>query len=125
MKKCRNHLQAIRNAKGYTLAQLSDATGVPVSTIGNFENMKRGINDGALDAIVDFLQVCVGDVLMAGENGIDDQEDGFSTLSDRLDSLEQEVRGELANLRTDLRLIKELLLKREVNHEQADCGASA
>jgi len=46
-------------------------------------------------------------------------------LSARMSSLESEVRGELANLRTDLRLIKELLLKREVNHEQADCGASA
>jgi len=77
--------------------------------------MKRGISDGQLNAIVDFLQVCVGDVLMLAENEAGDQKDDVTTLSGRLDSLEQEVRTELANLRTDLRMIKEVLLDRQAS----------
>jgi len=63
MHKCENSLQRLRKAAGLTLQQLSEKTGVPPSTINNFENGLRGIGDDALEKICRVLKVEVEEVL--------------------------------------------------------------
>lgn len=58
----KNLLKNIRRSKGFTLAALSTKSGIPLSTIGNFETGRRGINEEYLKKIADALDVPVADI---------------------------------------------------------------
>ncbi len=63
-----NSLKEIRKSRGWTLKKLSERSGVPLSTIGNFENGKVGVSLPVLKKLAFALEVSL-DRLLAYHEG--------------------------------------------------------
>lgn len=59
----KNYLKEIRKAKGLTLQELSHQSGIPLSTIGNFETGRCGASILVLNKLAATLQVSIDQIL--------------------------------------------------------------
>jgi len=68
----RNNLKKLRKAYGWTLHELSERSGIAISTLGNFENGCTGISVPALLKLAHLFQVSLDQLLFgSGEDGLD------------------------------------------------------
>ena len=68
----RNNLKKLRKAYGWTLRELSERSGIAISTLGNFENGCTGISVPALLKLAHLFQISLDQLLFgSGEDGLD------------------------------------------------------
>ena len=68
----RNNLKKLRKAHGWTLRELSERSGIAISTLGNFENGCTGISVPALLKLAHLFQISLDHLLFgSGEDGLD------------------------------------------------------
>ncbi|MBR5605305.1 MAG: helix-turn-helix domain-containing protein [Verrucomicrobia bacterium] len=68
----RNNLKKLRKAHGWTLRELSERSGIAISTLGNFENGCTGISVPALLKLAHLFQISLDQLLFgSGEDGLD------------------------------------------------------
>jgi len=68
----RNNLKKLRKAYGWTLRELSERSGIAISTLGNFENGCTGISVPVLLKLAHLFQVSLDQLLFgSGEDGLD------------------------------------------------------
>lgn len=68
----RNNLKKLRKAHGWTLRELSERSGIAISTLGNFENGCTGISVPALLKLARLFQISLDQLLFgSGEDGLD------------------------------------------------------
>lgn len=101
MKKCRNILAEVRKRAGLTLKQLSEKSGVPVSTINNFEIGRRGINDEQMKKVLHVLQRTKGEIVEAVKVVPVIEQDGDRSPAERLDEMERRV-GRIETVLVDI-----------------------
>ncbi|MBR5978145.1 MAG: helix-turn-helix domain-containing protein [Verrucomicrobia bacterium] len=67
----RNNLKKLRKAHGWTLRELSERSGIAISTLGNFENGCTGISVPALLKLAHLFQISLDQLLFgSGEDGL-------------------------------------------------------